>query len=94
MEAVVGTRAKHPGAALWDVLEPLGLTVGQLADALGVTRKTLSAIINGRQGITPAMSVRLGKALGDEPEAWALRQLAFDMASVDRANLSVRRLPV
>lgn len=83
----------HPGAELWaEWLEPLNLNIGKAAKALGVTRKTLSAIINGRQAITPQMSVRLSKALGTTPDYWAFKQLVFDMAAVDRAALVVKRL--
>jgi antitoxin HigA-1 len=83
----------HPGIELWtEWLEPLGLTVGELADALGVTRKTLSALINGRQAISPEMSVRLSVALGTGPDTWARKQLTYDMARMDRRGLHVRRL--
>ena len=83
----------HPGHELWaDWLEPLDLTVGKAAAALGVTRKTLSAIVNGAQAITPQMSVRLGKALGTAPDYWAAKQLEYDMAEVNPGDLVVRRL--
>jgi addiction module HigA family antidote len=87
-------RTPHPGEELWnDWIEPLNITVGDAAAALGVARKTLSAIINGRQAITPEMSVRLAKALGTAPDTWALKQLAFDVASVDRRRLApVKRI--
>jgi addiction module HigA family antidote len=82
-----------PGEELWsDWLEPLNVTVGQAAQALGISRKTLSHIINGSARITPAMSVRLSKALGTAPDAWARKQLAFDLSEVDPKTLKVRRL--
>ncbi|WP_288125720.1 HigA family addiction module antitoxin, partial [Microcystis sp. LE19-131.1A] len=53
----------HPGEVLKELcLEPLNLTVTEAAEALGVSRKTLSAILNGRAGISPEMAIRLGKA--------------------------------
>ncbi|MCZ8240875.1 MAG: HigA family addiction module antitoxin, partial [Microcystis sp. LE19-131.1A] len=53
----------HPGEVLKKLcLEPLNLTVTEAAEALGVSRKTLSAILNGRAGISPEMAIRLGKA--------------------------------
>jgi addiction module HigA family antidote len=84
----------HPGELLWaDWLDPLELTVREAARRLGVTRKTLSAIINGRQGISPTMSARLGRALGVPADAWAKKQLAYDMATIDTTALrKVRRL--
>ena len=64
----------HPGEVLRELcLKPLGLTVTQAARALGVSRKTLSGILNGRAGISPEMAVRLSLAFGttrrelDEP---------------------------
>lgn len=55
----------HPGKVLRQLcLEPLGLTVTQMAEALGVSRKTLSAILNERAGISPEMAVRLSVAFG------------------------------
>jgi len=55
----------HPGEIIKTLcLEPLGLTVTQAAAALGVRRKTLSAILNGRAGVSPEMAVRLSMAFG------------------------------
>ena len=59
----------HPGEVLKELcLEPLNLTVTEAAEALGVSRKTLSAILNGRAGISPEMAIRLGKAFDTSPE--------------------------
>ena len=56
----------HPGEILLELcLKPLGLTVTRAADALGVSRKTLSSILNGRAGISPEMAVRLSLASRD-----------------------------
>ena len=72
----------HPGEVLRDLcVKPLGLTVTQAAAALGVSRKTLSRILNARAGISPEMAVRLSLAFGtdrrelDEP-AGAVRPVA------------------
>ena len=87
------TTPVHPGAELWaEWLSPMHLTVSATADALGVSRKTMSAIVNGHQGISADMSVRLGQALGTAPDAWALKQLAFDLATTDRRRLRIKRL--
>lgn len=75
---------RHPGAVLWaDYLEPLGVSVTDAADILGVSRKTLSALLNGRQGVSPDMSIRLSIALNTSPEFWAAKQLDYDMAQAD-----------
>jgi addiction module HigA family antidote len=75
-------------------LEPLGLTVTQLAEALGVTRKTLSTILNERAGISPEMAVRLSIAFGTSSESWLNQQLQYDLwrAEQHRSELRVKKL--
>lgn len=51
-------------------LEPLDLTVTEAAEGLGVSRKLLSALLNGQSGISPEMALRLSKAFGGSPESW------------------------
>ncbi len=85
----------HPGEVLRTAcLEPLGLTVTDAADALGVSRKTLSAILNGRAGISPEMAIRLSIALDTTAESWLQSQLQFDLwrAEQSRKRIKVRRL--
>jgi addiction module HigA family antidote len=60
-------------------LEPLGLTVTQAAEGLGVSRKTLSAILNGRAGISPEMAVRLSIAFDTTAESWLSQQVQYDL---------------
>ncbi len=70
----------HPGEIIKEAyLEPLGLTVTDAAKALKVTRKTLSAIINGRAGISPAMAIRLSKAFNTTPQLWLNMQQSYDL---------------
>ncbi len=70
----------HPGEIIKEAyLEPLGLTVTEAAKALKVTRKTLSAIINGKAGISPAMSIRLSKAFHTAPQLWLNIQQSYDL---------------
>jgi len=65
----------HPGEILRALcLEPLGLTVTRAAQALGVSRKTLSAILNGRANITPEMAVRLSIAFDTTAASWLRRK--------------------
>ncbi len=75
-------------------LEPLGVTVTRAADALGVRRKTLSAILNGRAGISPEMAVRLSIAFGTSAESWLNQQTQYDLwhAEPGRKQLRVVRL--
>jgi antitoxin HigA-1 len=85
----------HPGRSIRDAcLEPLGLTVTESARALGVTRATLSNLINGRAGISPEMAIRLAKAFGGSPETWLRLQMQYDLAQAlkNEAALEVRRV--
>ena len=73
----------HPGAIIkHDCLEALNLSVTDAARALGVTRPTLSRLINGKAGVSPDMAVRLSKAFGSTPEFWLRLQLNYDLAQV------------
>ena len=61
----------HPGEVVLELcLKPLGLTVTRAAMALGVSRKTLSSIVNGRTGISPEMALRFAVAFGTTAESW------------------------
>ncbi len=85
----------HPGAILRELcLEPLGLTVTQAAAGLGVSRKTLSAILNGRSGISPEMAVRLSIAFDTTAESWLNQQLQYDLSLAERGRkkLQVKKL--
>jgi len=85
----------HPGEVLRSLcLEPLDLTVTEAAEALGVSRKTLSSILNGRAGISPEMAVRLSIALDTTAESWLAQQLQYDLwrAEQKRGQLRVKRL--
>jgi antitoxin HigA-1 len=85
----------HPGEVLRDLcLTPLGLTVTDAARALGVSRKTLSSIVNGRSGISADMAVRLSIAFATTPESWLNQQLQYDLwqAERNRKKMRVKRL--
>ena len=73
----------HPGLSIRrDCMEPLGLSVTDAAEHLGVSRKRLSDILNGHAGISPEMAVRLDKAFGGGAAAWYQLQAAYDLAQV------------
>ena len=75
----------HPGEIIRDLcLAPLELTVTRAAIGLGVTRKTLSQLLNGRAGISPEMAVRLSKAFGRSPESWLALQSQYDLAQISQ----------
>ena len=85
----------HPGEVLRELcLEPLGLSVTAAAEALGVSRKTLSAVLNGRAGISPEMAIRLSIAFGTSAESWLNQQSQYELwhAEQHREELKVKRL--
>jgi addiction module HigA family antidote len=85
----------HPGRIVrQECIEPLGLTVTAAAKGLGVTRKALSELLNGKFGISPEMAVRLSKAFGSSPEVWLGLQMDYDLAQVQRrgSEIKVRKL--
>ncbi len=85
----------HPGEVLRELcIEPLEITVTEAAEGLGVSRKTLSAILNGRAGISPEMAIRLAKAFGTSAESWLNQQVQYDLwvAEQNAGNLKVKRL--
>lgn len=70
----------HPGEVLRELcIEPLGLTITGAATGLGVSRKTLSSILNGRAGISPEMALRLAIAFDTTPESWLNQQVQYDL---------------
>jgi addiction module HigA family antidote len=94
MEAIMPMKnPPHPGGVVLDeCIEPLGLTITQAAEALGVTRVTLSELVNGRRGISPEMAVRLSKAFGGSAESWLVQQAQYDLAQVKADRIKVKRL--
>ncbi|MEE4219038.1 MAG: HigA family addiction module antitoxin [Xanthomonadales bacterium] len=85
----------HPGEIIRELcLEPLGVSVTKAAESLGVSRKTLSSILNGRAGISPEMAIRLSIAFDTSAESWLNQQSQYDLwqAEQNRDSLKVRRL--
>jgi addiction module HigA family antidote len=85
----------HPGEILRTLcLDPLKLSVTDAAKALGVSRKTMSAVLNGRAGISPEMAVRLSIAFDTSAESWLNQQVQYDLwlAEKQRKSLRVARI--
>ncbi len=81
----------HPGEIIRDLyIKPLGLTVTQAAEGLGVTRKTLSLLLNGHAGISPEMAVRLSQSFGRSPESWLPLQAQYDLAQVRQSAKMIK----
>lgn len=85
----------HPGEIIKDAITAgLGLSVTAAAEGLGVSRKQLSALMNGRAGVSPEMAIRLEKGIGSSADAWLRMQAAYDLAEAQKsaAKLKVVRL--
>jgi len=81
----------HPSEIIRTLcLEPLGLIVTEAAKALGVSRKTLSAILNGRAGVSPEMAVRLSIAFDTTSESWLNQQTQYDLWHAERRRKGLR----
>src|SRR5271156_1232879 len=73
----------HPGmTVLAECIEPLSLTITRAAAALGVTRTTLSELVNGKRGISAEMAIRLSKVFGGSAESWITQQAHYDLAQI------------
>lgn len=85
----------HPGEILKeDILVPLGISVTNAAAALGVTRKTVSELLNGHSGISPEMALRISQATGTTAESWLAMQTAYDLWQMRKKakRLKVKKL--
>jgi addiction module HigA family antidote len=83
----------HPGVVvLQECIVPSGLNITQAAEALGVTRNTLSELVNGRRGISPEMAVRLSKVFGGTEQGWLVQQAQYDLVQVRRDHIKLKRL--
>lgn len=84
----------HPGLSVrLNCLEPFSLSVTEGAKVLGVSRTTLSRLLNGQAGVSPEMAIRLAKAFGATADIWIRMQAAYDLAQARRheAEIHVQR---
>lgn len=85
----------HPGVVvLQEYIEPSGLTITQAAEALGVTRNTLSELVNGNRGISPEMAVRITKVFGGTEEGWLIQQAQYELGHVRRDRIKLKGLEI
>lgn len=81
----------HPGALIKETcIEPLGLSVTEAADGLGVSRKTLSSLLNERSKVSPLMAIRLAKAFGGSPESWLTHQAYYDLWQAQKKAKNIK----
>jgi addiction module HigA family antidote len=82
----------HPGAVLReDVLPELGITQATLASHLGVSRLTVSDLLQEKRALTAEMAVRVAKVIGGTPEGWLCMQEALDLWEEKHAGHLLRR---
>ena len=85
----------HPGRIVrQECIEPLGLTITEAAERLGVTRQTLNNLVNEKAGISPVMAIRLSKAFGGSPEVWLGMQMEHDLVQAEKnaGRIKVKRI--
>jgi len=80
----------HPGSLVRIELEALGMSVKEAAGRLGVTRPTLSAVVNTRRSVSPEMALRLGRFFGNGTEVWMRMQTAYDRWAVENDRDALR----
>lgn len=81
----------HPGEVIRELcIKPLGLTVTETAEALGISRKALSELLNGHTGISPEMAIRLSIAFDTTPESWLTQQMQYDLWQLKQSRKSLK----
>ena len=97
MSAIAGIRLRnpaHPGSFIkHDIIEPLGLSVTAAADVLGVTRATLSTLLNERQSLSPEMALRVEKAFGVSMDTLMRMQNSYDIAQTSKREGEIKVMP-
>lgn len=87
MNRRVNRKRTHPGELIReDYMKPLKLSVTSLATSLGVSRKTLSTIVNERAAVSPDMALRLSRAFSTSPELWLNMQRSYDLWVAENVN--------
>ena len=80
----------HPGRIIReDCLPELGMSVGEAANALGVSRQSLDKIVNGRGGISPDMAIRFEKIFGSSADVWLAMQVSHDLAQARKRERKI-----
>jgi addiction module HigA family antidote len=85
----------HPGGILKrHYIEPLSLTISEVAKDLGVSRKAVSKIVNEKGSITPDMALRLGKAFNTTPELWLNLQTKYNLWTAGQKSTGLEKIKV
>jgi len=81
----------HPGLSVrLNCLKPFRLSVSEGAKVLGVSRTTLSRLVNGQAGVSADMAIRLAKAFGATPDIWIRMQAAYDLAQARQHESEIK----
>jgi len=84
----------HPGGFIkCEIIEPLGLSVTNAAQVLGVTRAALSALLNERAHLSPEMALRLEKAFGVSMDTLMRMQNSYDVAQTRKRAADIKVTP-
>ena len=87
--------AVHPGPWLRaELVEPAGLSVTRLAEALGVTRQAASNVLNGRAGVSAEMAIRFEKLFGIKADTLVRMQAAHDLADARQSEANIKVMPL
>ena len=82
---------RHPGEFLRTLyLDRLGLSVGQAAAAVGISRKYFSQLLNGHFSISPEVAIRLSRAFGTAPQTWLMLQMEYDLEQAEEKLRDVK----
>ncbi len=85
----------HPGEHVKDVLvDGAGLSVTEAAERLGVTRTSLSRLLNGHNGLSPEMALRLSKLLGTSIDMWVNLQVQYDVWLISKNSSKLKIKPL
>ena len=80
----------HPGEFIRAIcLKPLNLSVAEAAKKLGVSRKVLSELLNGKTGISEDMALRLARVFNTTPESWITQQINYDKTTGDTMKITL-----
>ena len=86
---MIKRKPTHPGKFVQeDILKEFGLSQGQLAKTLGVSRKTINELVNQKRGISPDMALRLGKCTKTNPRTWMNLQTAWDLWQASHSKMA------